>query len=166
MAFQDSKTRPVVVIVLGCHTNGYTPSALLKSRLDKAYEVLSANEEAICIVSGGQGANETISEAESMRNYLENKGIDGNRIIMEDNSFNTFQNLSKSYQIIKALKLENPRIIGVSNEFHTPRIERTAKKIGFKIHTLSAPSPKYSGLFTNIVREYMAYWNMLIFAKD
>lgn len=162
--FSDADTRPVVVIVLGCHTNGYTPSALLKSRLDKAYDVLSANTEAICIVSGGQGSNETISEAESMRAYLENRGIEPYRIIMEDQSFNTYQNLSKSYEIIKELDLKKPRIIGVSNEFHTPRIERTAKKLGFKIHTLSAPSPNGSVLFTYIVREYMAYWKMLIFA--
>ena len=45
------------------------------------------------IVSGGQGSDEAISEAEAMRRYLVEQGIRNEEIIMEDKSTNTEENL-------------------------------------------------------------------------
>ena len=56
-----------VVLVFGCRTYGYTPSLTLGLRLDAAYELLAALPDALCIVSGGQGSNETVAESIAMK---------------------------------------------------------------------------------------------------
>ena len=64
------------VIVLGCKAKGEKPSRMLRYRLNTAYDYLSENQDAVCILSGGQGEDEIITEAECMYNYLVDKGID------------------------------------------------------------------------------------------
>ena len=81
------------VIVLGCRVKEGRPSLMLKRRLDSAYEYLSANPDTFVIVSGGKGNDEIMSEAQCMRDYLCEKGISSDRIIMEDKSSSTYQKL-------------------------------------------------------------------------
>lgn len=89
------------IIVLGAQVRESGPSAVLKYRLDEAVEYLEDNQETICIVSGGQGANEPYSEAEGMAQYLKEQGIDASRILLEDKSLNTEQNMEYSKALIK-----------------------------------------------------------------
>ena len=84
------------LIVLGAQVYKNGPSPVLKFRLDKAYEYLSANPETRCIVTGGQGSNEPFTEASCMADYLVKRGIDSGRIILEDKSTTTAQNLTNS----------------------------------------------------------------------
>ena len=63
------------IIVLGAQMKAHGPSRVLKMRLDKAYEYLVENPDTIVIVSGGQGADEHVSEAQGMLDYLVEKGI-------------------------------------------------------------------------------------------
>ena len=88
------------VIILGAQWKTSGPSYVLQKRLDKAIEYLNANPETKVIVSGGQGYNEPISEAEGMQGYLETAGIDPERILMEDASTNTTQNLIFSGELL------------------------------------------------------------------
>ena len=99
-ALDRPKSQDVTMVVLGCKVNGTNPSLTLKSRLDAAYEYLSENESVSCIVSGGQGPDEGISEAECMYNYLVEKGIDKDRLYMEDKSTSTRENLEFSKAVI------------------------------------------------------------------
>lgn len=68
--------KETTVVVLGCRVKDKKPSLALKERLDKTYEYLNENKELNCILSGGQGDNEEISEAKCMYQYLVKKGID------------------------------------------------------------------------------------------
>lgn len=72
------------VIVLGAQVHKTRPSLVLKYRLDKAIDYLESNPNTICIVSGGQGANEPFPEAQGMAEYLERHGIAASRIITSD----------------------------------------------------------------------------------
>lgn len=90
------------LIVLGAQVYKNGPSPVLKFRLDKAYEYLSANPDTRCIVTGGQGANEPFTEASCMADYLVKRGIDSGRIILEDKSTTTAQNLTNSMKLISA----------------------------------------------------------------
>ena len=72
------------IIVLGAQMKPAGPSVVLKFRLDAAYEYLIENENTVCVVSGGQGANEPCTEAQGMYDYLVEKGIAPERILMED----------------------------------------------------------------------------------
>lgn len=119
------------VIVLGCKAYGERPSIMLEERLKAAIEYLNANPGSACIVSGGQGADETISEAQCMYLYLTDNGIAPERIYMEDQSTTTRENLSFSYEIIKNHQL-NENIAIATNNFHEYRAGRIADGIGLE----------------------------------
>lgn len=143
------------VVVLGCKVRGERPSRMLRYRLDKACEYLKDNENTACIVSGGKGKDEAISEAQCMFNYLTNKGIPSNRVIMEDKSTNTYQNIAFSKKIIKQRNLpENITI--VTDGFHQYRASYIAKRCKVKkSYSLSAKTELFF-LPTYWVREWAA----------
>ena len=89
------------LIVLGCQIRGTRITRSLKYRLGKAAEYGKENPETILIVSGGQGFGEDISEAQAMREYLLEKGIEENRIWLEDKSTNTYENMKFSREMIE-----------------------------------------------------------------
>ncbi len=89
------------VIVLGCQVKGEEPSDMLKGRLNAALELLSEHSDAVCIVSGGKGKGEDISEAEAMRRYLVENGISESRIFTESRSTNTRENMRLSVELLK-----------------------------------------------------------------
>lgn len=153
-----------VIIVCGCYTDGYTPSNKLKSRLDAAYSLLCDNGDAVCIVSGGMGDNETVSEAESMRNYLVNLGIAEERIIKEDKSRDTSENIIKSIEKMKEKGISlDSKVICVSSDFHAVRVAMIAKEHGLNARAIGAKSPESTLLISSLVREFMSYAKYFIF---
>ena len=88
------------ILVLGAGLNGDKPSAVLEMRLEKARLYLQEHPQTVVIVSGGQGPTEPVSEAESMKNWLMEKGIPNSRIIMEDKSTTTAENIRYSLRVI------------------------------------------------------------------
>ena len=98
---EKSTSAPSYLIVLGAQVRESGPSLVLKYRLDAAAEYLEAHPDIVCVVSGGQGGNEPFPEAEGMSRYLENKGISPDRILLEDQSLNTVQNLRFSRIVIE-----------------------------------------------------------------
>lgn len=117
------------LIVLGAQWRASGPSKVLKYRLDKAVEYLKENPETMVIVSGGQGAGEPISEAEGMAGYLQQAGIAAERILEEDTSVNTYENLRNSAAFLD--KKENTVVI-ITNNFHVFRAEKLAKGQGYQ----------------------------------
>ena len=111
---------------------GERVSKLLAERLDKAIEVYRKDPTpTILIPSGGKGADEKISEAEAMERYLLEKGIPADRIIKEDQSATTFENLEKSKAIIDA-QPGNKYTALVTSNYHVYRALRYCRKIGLK----------------------------------
>lgn len=144
-----------VVVVLGCQVRGERPSRMLRRRLDAAKEYLDSEPEAIVIVSGGQGWDEKISEAECMRRYLVEQGIDESRIIMEDKSTSTDENLEFSFEIMDELGLER-NIVLVTDGYHQYRAQLIAKAHGAgSVNAISA-STELRFLPTYWVREWFA----------
>ncbi|MCM1154092.1 MAG: YdcF family protein [Roseburia sp.] len=139
------------IIVLGAQVKEKGPSAALKFRLDEAYEYLVENEDTICIVSGGQGPNEPCTEAQGMYDYLVGRGIDAERILLEDKSTDTSQNIAFS---IAFLDEEHDSVGIVTNNFHVFRGVHLARHMGIKdVCGISAPSNVYFQL-NNMVREF------------
>ena len=116
-------------VVLGCRVYGERPSLSLVERLKSAYAYLEENPDAVCVVSGGQGDGENISEAEAMYRWLVEKGIEADRIYLEDKSTSTEENIAYSKQIIEENGL-NPNIAIVTSEYHTYRAGIIAKQNG------------------------------------
>lgn len=125
------------VIVLGAQVRGTALSRALKNRLDTAYGYLVKNESARVIVSGGRGYGEDISEARAMKDYLIGKGLKAERILMEDKSTNTYENLLYSKALMKQ---ENQKTVIVTNSFHVFRAVSIARKLGItEVNGLGAP---------------------------
>lgn len=125
-------------IVLGAQWKATGPSGALRRRLDAAVDYLAQNPGTTGIVSGGQGANETITEAAGMREYLIEKGIPGERIRMEDRSGNTFENLAFCGEL---LDRKDDRVVVVTNDFHMFRALKIAQRQGYaRVEGLSAGS--------------------------
>ena len=125
------------VVVLGCRVKNKKPSLALKERLDKTYQYLNENPKLQCILSGGQGANEEISEAKCMYQYLVSKGIDPHRLYQEDKSTSTRENILFSYQLIKKENLSKAITI-ITNEFHEYRAQTIARRLNIKSYAISA----------------------------
>jgi uncharacterized SAM-binding protein YcdF (DUF218 family) len=152
-----------VIMVFGCHTNGYTPSTTLRLRLDEAHKLLSALPDSICIVSGGQGSNETVAEAVAMKAYLIDRGIDEKRIYTEDSSHSTSENIRFTKQKLAEHGIEPRKIIGVSTAFHLPRIEMLANRYDLPMEVCASPSPNFALYYVSMVREYLSYIKMILF---
>lgn len=125
------------VVVLGCRVKDKKPSLALKERLDKTYEYLNEHKELNCVLSGGQGANEEISEAKCMYQYLVKKGIDKKRLYLEDQSTSTRENILFSYKIIEKENL-NKKITIITNEFHEYRAQTIATNLNIESYAVSA----------------------------
>lgn len=149
------------VVVLGSQVKGTVPSLDLWARIRRASEYLQSNPQAVCIASGGQGSGEDISEAKCIRDTLISLGIDGDRILLEDTSTNTKENLGNSKKIIEAHGLSKDLAI-VTDEFHEYRAGRIAARTGMTPYAVSAQSPWY--IFSaNYVRELLAITKDMIF---
>lgn len=140
------------VIVLGAQWKVSGPGYVLRKRLDKAIEYLQANPGTQVIVSGGQGPNEPISEAEGMRGYLMEAGIAQGRIRSEDQSSSTYENLAFSSEL---LDKELDRVVLVTNNFHMFRALGIARKQGYlQVEGLAAAS--YPAMLpNNLLREFL-----------
>ena len=118
------------IVVLGCKTIDDEPSWMLKDRLDKAYKELLKNPDVMCVVTGGQGEDEKYSEAYVMKKYLTEKGISADRIIIEDSSTSTEENLLYTKATIELNGLSHNVVI-VTDRFHELRARIWAEKAGF-----------------------------------
>ena len=137
--------------------NGERVTPLLKRRIDKAVEAFkkSRNSNIKLIASGGQGADEKISEARAIFNYLMvETDVPGEAVLLEDQSKTTYQNLLFSKKLGESL-VENPRFLFVTNDYHVFRTSTYAKKIGIRGDGLGCSTASYY-LPSAFIREYVA----------
>ena len=147
------KVNADALIVLGAAVHGDRVTWVLSNRLDTAADYLIAHPDAICVVSGGQGSGETVSEASAMKKYLvERKGIDPDRILVEDKATSTLENFSFSKALIDEACGEDAAIAFVTTDFHVFRAGRTAKKAGIDAVGIAAPDVWYIRI-NNFLRE-------------
>ena len=114
------------VIILGCAiAEDGTPLPLLRDRIERAITFAKEQEAQTgktikFVPSGGQGADEVISEGDCMRNYLLSRGIPAEQILAETKSVNTRENMAFSQKIIQA-DCEEPEIIFSTSNYHVLR---------------------------------------------
>lgn len=139
------------IVVLGAQLKTTGPSRVLQYRLDTAYEYLTAHPDTKVIVSGGQGSNEPASEAQGMYDYLVKRGIEPDRIVLEDKSVNTEQNIRFSKEFLQA---DADKVGIVSNNFHVFRAVKLAKAAGYRnVVGIAAPATAFY-LPNNMLREF------------
>lgn len=115
------------IIVLGAHVDGTRPTLALLERIRRALEYLEENPRTRAVLSGGRGEGEQISEAQAMYNYLTEHGIDGERLLLEERSVNTKENLAFSLELLGDVTCS----VGVvTNNFHVFRGVAIGRKCG------------------------------------
>lgn len=160
---------PDIMIVLGCQVKPWGPSILLRDRLDKALEYLNEHPDVTVVVSGGQGPDEHISEAQAMYEYLVENGVNAERVLQEDRSTNTRQNLDYSLALLKENGFDtDDNIIVVSNGFHLARVRMIWGWIygdTDNLSTLAAPSSHVPSRLKMYIREPIGLVKSFVFDR-
>lgn len=153
--------RPPVVVVLGCLVVNDHPSSLLAERIKTAYKYLNANPESPCIVSGGKGSDESISEAQCMYQELVHMGISPDRIYIEDRSTTTRENLAFCKEIMEQENLGDTVVL-VTNSWHEFRASLIASEIDLQCGNEGAATPPWR-LPSNYLRELFGIAYQFVF---
>lgn len=141
------------VLVLGARVlDKDTPCKALENRLIIAKNYLDKFKNSIVIVSGGKGKDEPLPEAVVMKNYLIKQNISEHRILIEDLSRNTFENLSN----VKRLLRDENEILIITSGFHLFRARMLAKRVGFKKISLIGSHISFKSKIRNLCREIFA----------
>ncbi|MDT0092166.1 YdcF family protein [Listeria marthii] len=163
--FSGARAKPSgdadTVLVLGARVNGdpAEPSSVLKERLDTAVAYLNENPTLKVIVSGGQGEDESASEASVMEEYLVNQGIARSRINMEDKSTRTEENLKYSKG-----KFNLGKTVIVTSDYHMYRALMLAKRQGVDVSGLPAKSQS-AGKYKKMMRETLSITYAWVFDR-
>ena len=162
-SFGNPKETVEYMVVLGAKVNRDGPSVSLWDRICGAYEYLEEHPDVIAIVSGGQGTDEPITEAECMYRELVNLGIDPKRIWIEDNATSTWENLNFSLDLIEEKTGVRPVKLGVlSSEYHLFRASLFAKACDVDFVGIPARTSRLSQMINHFMREVAGVWHYLI----
>lgn len=130
------------ILVLGAGLRGEEMSLTLLMRMETA---VACEQGEVIAVSGGQGRNEDIPEAEAMGDYLLSQGIPADRILREDQSTSTMENLVYSRALIEAdsgKDISELRVKIVTSDFHCCRALMLARRAGYtQASGYGAPTP-------------------------
>lgn len=165
---EKPKEEPDYIIVLGAQVKGTAITKSLKYRLDAALEYYQDGHDNITfILSGGQGEGESVSEAEAMREYLISRGVPEEKLILEDKSTTTQENLEFSYEIILERLPDDADVTQVlvavcTNDFHVFRAGRLAEAAGDWQVSGLAGSSDVRILPMMLVREAAAVWKEVL----
>lgn len=147
------KRKADYIVVLGAGLIGDRVTPLLASRIEKGMKLLDYNPDAKIIMSGGQGQGEDIAEGAAMARYAIEKGVDKSRVIVEEKSVSTQENLVFSKELMTG---EQPKIIVVTTAYHVFRALLLAKKLGIKCVGFGSKTKWYFTL-NAIIREFAGY---------
>ncbi len=142
------------ILVLGARVEDGVPGRTFARRLDAAHAYLVANPRTRCVVCGGQGSDETVSEARAGTDYLLARGIDGGRVLLEDKSRSTTQNLGNAAEFVEA---KGETVGVVTSNYHVARSLAIARKAGMRhVYGIAVKSAEPLPL-NDMVRESFAW---------
>lgn len=152
------------VIVLGAGVNGQTPSLALQTRIDAAQAYLEAHPDIPAVLSGGRGEGEAVSEAEAMHQVLTERGIGGERLIKEERSASTAENLAFSQALLeeRGIDTETASIAVVTNDFHIFRMKLLSQRQGLQTIGIPASLPWWWLSVNYHIREAFAVVKSLV----
>ena len=165
-SFGTPEAEAEYLVVLGAKVRDDGPSVSLWDRINAAADYLKAHEDTIAIVSGGQGEDEPITEAQCMHDELVKLGIDESRIWMEDNATSTDENMRFSLDLIEEKTGTRPKKLAIlSSEYHLYRSSLMAKKLGIEFVGVPAKTSRLSQLVNHAMREVAGVWHFYIFGR-
>lgn len=129
------------VVVLGAGVNGTQPSLSLHTRLNAALDYLEENPDIPVVLTGGKGYGEEITEAQCMYDWLTAHGVDGGRLILEEQAGNTAENFAFSKELLEKQGIDpaEDNVAVVTNDFHIARSRLIAARQGYG-HAFGIPA--------------------------
>ena len=162
-SFGDPKAHCDYMVVLGAKVRASGPSLSLWDRIYAARDYMVAHPEVIAVVSGGQGVDEPMSEAQAMYEKLVALGIDPERIWIEDQASSTWANLNYALDLIEANTGTRPDTLGVvSSEYHMYRASLQAADCGVEFVGIPAKTSRLSQAINHFIREIAGVWHYMI----
>jgi Uncharacterized conserved protein len=140
-----------LVVVLGAGIDGRELTPLLKGRVDLGITRYRKSDDALLVLSGGQGGDEEVSEARAMADYALLMGVPRGDILLEDQSRTTEQNLRYS----KSLGSETTRWLVVTSDYHAFRAACLMRKQGMRGAAVGSRTRRYFWA-SAVLREYIA----------
>lgn len=162
-SFGDPDKHCDYLVVLGAKVRNDGPSVSLWDRIYGARDYMVAHPDVIAVVSGGQGADEPVSEGLAMFEELVGLGIAPERIWIEDNATSTRENINFALDLIEKMTGTRPDTLGVvSSEYHLFRASLFAKDCGVDFVGIPARTSRFSQLVNHLMREVAGVWQYLV----
>ena len=151
------------LIVLGAKVNGTEPSISLSDRIDAAEDYLRSHPDTVAILSGGQGDDEGISEAQCMFHELTARGIPESQLWLEDKATSTWENIVYSLDLIEARTGDRPTSVGLlSSEYHLFRASLFARDCGVEAIGIPAATSWPTIRLNYFLREVAGIWHYIL----
>ena len=153
----DADPKADYIVVLGAQVRGTEPSWSMHDRLTAALDYLNAYPKSKAVVSGGQGPDEGCSEAQAMQKWLLAQGVAPERILLEDQSETTRENLTYSFNVIRSWGGDPAEGVGVvTSEYHLHRAKLMAEALGAKPIGVAAKTELVIMRINYFIREAVA----------
>lgn len=151
------------MVVLGAKVRSSGPSVSLWDRIYGARDYLEAHPEVVAVVSGGQGPDEPMTEAQAMYDALVDLGIAPERILLEERATSTWENITFSLELIEEKTGTRPEKIGVlSSEYHLFRASLLAEKCAVEFVGIPARTSRPSQMVNHFLREIAGVWHYIL----
>lgn len=144
------------IIVLGAGVHGEKPSRVLKDRLNAVLDYHSKNPDALIVVSGGKGPQESVTEAYAMEKYLLDNGVPKESIIKEEKATSTYENFTYSKELLDEYCGGDYTVAFISNEYHIYRASGIAKSAGISDITYFHSTTRWYSILPGTLRECLA----------
>lgn len=154
------------VIVLGAGIRGDKPSKSLQNRLDCAIAYHAKNPTALIVVSGGQGPQETVTEAYAMEQYLLENGVSASCILKEEAATSTAENFRYSKAMLDDRFQAPYSVAFITTDYHIFRAVHTAQRFGFKNATHCHSGTPWYTILPNGIRECLAVCKFWIIKQE
>lgn len=162
-SFGDPEETVDYVVVLGAKVRSDGPSVSLWDRIYAAADYLEAHPETTAIVSGGQGTDEPMTEAQCMFEELVKLGVDPDRIWLEDRATSTWENLHFTLDLIEERTGVRLQKLGVlSSEYHLFRASLFTKACGVEFVGVPARTSRIPQMVNHFLREVAGVWHYIL----
>ncbi len=152
-----------IVIVLGAGVQGDTPTKSLQNRLDRTLTYHAQNPDALIVVSGAQGPQETVTEAYAMERYLTEHGVPASCILKEEAATSTKENFEYTKALIDEHVGKDCEIAFITTDYHIFRAAMSADRAGFSNVTHAHSGTPWYMIVPSGLRECLAIVKFILF---
>jgi len=131
------------IVVMGAAQYDGRPSPQLAARLDHVVTLYNDGLAPLVVVTGGKQPADRFTESEASRNYLVERGVPTDAILMESEGRSTYESMEGVARLLAARGLS--RVLVVTDPFHSLRSRMIAEDVGMRAYVSPTPSTVVRG---------------------